>query len=159
MGEDVKVAMDPTPMMKAVFGSAYPECKYEVKEVGDQDGNIINPMTGKPYMPDFATSVKNDQGRFTQGRWVYSNGLTKAEWDKALKEYCPDGYRKKNHRNLDCNGPIKNLRETFVSETFVSETFVLDNSGNKSLKNKILVGVATAGCLLLLRSIGQKKSL
>lgn len=148
MGEDVKVAMDPRPMMSAVFGSAYPECKYEVREVGDQDGNIINPATGKPYMPDFATAVKNDQGQFVQGRWVYSRGLPKSEWEKALKEYCPDGYRKKNHRNFDCKGPIKNLNEKFVSY----------NSTDKTLKNQILVGVATIGCLLILKGMCKRDS-
>lgn len=145
MGEDVKAAMDPRPMMSAVFGTAYPECKYEVREVGDQDGNIMNKATKKLYMDAFESAVRNNQGRFVQGRWVFSQGLTKSEWEKAAKEYCPDGYKKTNHRNLDCNGPIKNLREKF------------ENGSDKNLKNGILVGVALVGSLLLLKGICQKK--
>jgi len=48
--EDIESALDPTPMVSAVFGTGNPVCRYDENEVGDQDGIVKNPSTGKWYV-------------------------------------------------------------------------------------------------------------
>lgn len=136
--EDAKAALNPVPVMEAVFGSGYPNCRFEKRPVGDQDGRIKNPSTGKYYIENPETVVNGQQGR-----WVYSESLTKAQWDQAEKTHCPDGYPKKNHRDMNCNDRLESLQEGFIDDS------------NKKI---ILLGLAIISSLLLLKGIHTKLS-
>lgn len=86
--EDAKDALDPTPILNAAFGSGYPACELVERVVGDQNGQIINPGTGKSYIQDSQTAYKKGDGRFYQKRWVQMKNprgdavfLTKEQYD------------------------------------------------------------------------------
>ena len=99
--EDANDALDPNPMMGAVFGTGYPSCKFVMKKVGDQDGKIQNPATGKYYVDDPA-SVVNQGGSPMQGRWVHDKDLDMDQYNAVPKDYCPNGYPKTSHKDSDC---------------------------------------------------------
>lgn len=99
--EDMKSALDPVPIIGAVFGSGFPSCRFEYKPVGDQDGRIQNSATGAYYIENPETVIQKD-GTSQQGRWVQDKMLDQASWEKAPKTHCPDGFPKRNHRDNDC---------------------------------------------------------
>jgi hypothetical protein len=103
--EDVQEALNPAPVLSAVFGSGYPSCRFEEKPVGDQDGKIQNPAT-KAYYVENPQTVKQKDGRAVQGRWVQDAMLTKDQWEKTPKTHCPDGYPIKNHKDGKCENPL-----------------------------------------------------
>jgi hypothetical protein len=133
--EDAKAALNPEPVLQAVFGSGYPVCRFEKKPVGDQDGRIQNPTTGKYYVENPETVVNGQQGR-----WTYAGNLRKDEFDSAQKTHCPDGYTKRNHRDMNCNDRLESLQEGFTED---------------STKRGILLGAAILGSLLLLKVINK----
>jgi hypothetical protein len=137
--EDAKAALNPTPVLQAVFGSGYPVCRFERRPVGDQDRRIQNPSTGKFYVENPNTVVNGQQGR-----WTYAGSLTKAQWDAAQKTHCPSGYPKRNHRDMNCNDRLESLQEGFSSD---------------STKTAILIGTAVLGSLILLKVIHSKKAI
>lgn len=110
--EDAKGALDPFPVMSAVFGSGFPLCRLESKPVGDQDGNIQNKATGNYYVENPETVVRRD-GRPHQARWVMDRSLDQASWEKAQKTHCPNGLPKKNHRDNDCSKDIISNQQGF----------------------------------------------
>jgi hypothetical protein len=134
--EDAKAALNPTPVLQAVFGSGYPSCRFERRPVGDQDGRIRNPSTGKSYVENPETVVNGQQGR-----WVYAGSLTKDQWDKTPKTHCPSGYPRKNYRDMNCNDRLESLQEGFTED---------------SRKTAILLGIALAGSLVLLKVFHKK---
>ena len=135
--EDAKGALDPRPAMQAVFGSATPQCRWEVRQVGDQAGRIQNPGSGKFYIENPETAY-GQNGQTVQGRWVFDRDLTKDAWENAIKTHCPDGYPKKGHRNGDCNDIVENRSiEAFSNYDKVSK--------------RILLGVAIVGTLMALK--------
>ena len=114
--EDAQSALNPMPVMKAIFGSGYPQCKFEKKEVGDQDGNIQNPTTKDYYIQDYVEgdgTVTKEGNRSYQKRWAYDRDLTQDEWNKAEKTHCADGYRLDNHRDSNCENPLESRAEGF----------------------------------------------
>lgn len=137
--EDAKDALDPRPIANAVFGNAMPQCKWEERPVGDQDGRIQNPQ-GKSYIENPETAVKRDNQSF-QGRWVFDKFIEKDAYENAPKTHCPDGYPKKNHQNGDCSDRIL-VREPFQNK--------------KDSAKGILLGAAILGSLLLLK-FSQRK--
>jgi hypothetical protein len=134
--EDAKEALNPVPIMEAVFGSGYPQCRFEVKPVGDQDGRHINPTTGRSYVENPESVQTNGPTR--QGRWVFDRSLTKAQWDAAPKTHCPDGYRPGNHEANDCNRRLINTNQ----EGFKSQSKQI---------NKVLLATGVIGVLLYLK--------
>ena len=104
--EDAENALDPSPMMSAVFGSGYPSCKYVMQQVGDQDGNIQNTATGKYYIDDPGSVVKQG-GVSMQGKWVHDADLNLDQYNAVPKTHCPDGYPKTNHKDSDCLKPLQ----------------------------------------------------
>jgi hypothetical protein len=151
--EDAKSALNPVPLMKAIFGSGYPLCKLEEKQVGDQDGYIQKRKTldngrlestpSGPYFIDQPESAyKKADGKFYQKRWTYAGDLTEIQWQNAQKTHCPDGFPMKNHRNGRCELPL-------VSS-------VLDGFQSTSNPNtKILLGIAILGSLVTLKYIAK----
>ena len=110
--EDAQSALDPMPIVKTIFGTGFPQCRLEKKEVGDQDGNIKNSATGDYYIQNPETVIK-EGSRSYQKRWSHDRDLTQDEWNKAEKTHCADGYRLDNHRDSNCANPLESLSEGF----------------------------------------------
>ena len=101
MLEDMEHALNPSPIMNALFGSGYPECKLAKDYVvGDAYGRIRDPTTGEDWISD-PDSVVCNNGVCTQTKWIqntdYKNNpisLTKENYDAAKKEYNLNGTEK-----------------------------------------------------------------
>ncbi len=142
--EDAKSALNPIPMVQAIFGSGYPQCRYVVKPVGDQDGRLQN--AGGEYYVEDPESVQMIEGRPHQGRWMFDKSLSKDQWDKAPKTHCPDGYPIKNHINLDCTkGLSRRSMEGFEC------TYKDLVEQRQKVQKQILLGVCVIGGLLLIK--------
>jgi hypothetical protein len=100
MLEDTEDALDPEPLLNAMLGSGYPQCKQVTLEVGDSYGHIADPDDGTQWLdpndPSVATMGPN--GLYQQTAWVqdtdkdgYPINLTKDQWSKQPKKYKPDG--------------------------------------------------------------------
>jgi hypothetical protein len=113
--EDAQAALNPVPIVKALFGSGFPRCRLVEQEVGDQDGVIQNPATGDYYVED-KDSVYKKNGRSYQRRWAYDSDLAQDQWEKEKKTHCPDGYRLENHANEDCKKTLQSRKEGFADE-------------------------------------------
>lgn len=137
--EDAKEALNPIPVMEAVFGSGYPQCRYEVKPVGDQDGRPTNPTSRKSYVENPET-VQMVNRRAQQGRWVFERSLTKQQWDAAPKNFCPDGFRPGNHEGNDCNRRLISTRQ---------EGFLSKSQGNQT--KQILLATGVIGVLFYMK--------
>lgn len=120
MLEDAQSALDPTPVMKSMFGSGRVRCRFVEKEVGDQDGNIQNSATKDYYVSDWERVVQRN-GRSYQKRWAFDSDLTQRQWDKEKKTHCPDGYRIENHTSKDCAKGLTSSREGFeISRSWIN---------------------------------------
>jgi hypothetical protein len=120
--EDAKDALDPKPLMEAVFGSGYPQCRFEVKPIGDQNGRPTNPASGKSYVQN-PESIQMINGVAHQGRWVFEKSLLPNQWKNAPKTHCPDGFRPGNHEGNDCNRRlISTQQEGFESKSQGKQT-------------------------------------
>ena len=69
MIEDVKAALNPTPILQATFGSVYPKCVQVTKSVGDPRGYTTDPVTGDVWV---------------QGDIQYNPGPVQTKWIQAL---------------------------------------------------------------------------
>ena len=105
MMEDVKGALNPMPLLNAMLGSGYPQCKQITRQVGDMNGNIADPVTKEPWIEDPETAEKGDRGLMYQRRWVLDTDrsgmgitLTKKEYDKTKKTMNKDGTPKRSTR-------------------------------------------------------------
>jgi hypothetical protein len=99
MIEDAENALNPSPLINALFGSGYPRCKQVTLPVGDGYGRIEDPDTQEDWIGD-ADSVKpNSAGNgYVQTRWVQDTdrlgnpvNLSRDQWASAPKTYNPDG--------------------------------------------------------------------
>ena len=138
--EDAKDALDPRPLMQAVFSGGSPQCRWEVRQVGDTAGSIQNPSTGKFYIENPETAYQQG-GQTVQGRWVFERTLTRDAWENVPKTHCPDGYPKKNPQNGDCS-------EAIINRSIEAFT---DPLANRKVSTGILLGVAVVGSLLVLK--------
>jgi len=105
MMEDVQGALNPMPLLNAMMGSGYPQCKQITKQVGDTNGLIADPQTKVPWIEDPKTAFK--QGNlYYQTRWVLATNdktglgitLTKQQYDKTPKTMNKDGTPKRAER-------------------------------------------------------------
>lgn len=153
--EDAQSALNPVPLIKSVFGTGYPLCKLEEKEVGDQDGFIrkrkvlengrLESTPTGPFYIDLPETAYKKNGKYYQKRWVWQADLNETQWKNTPKTYCPDGFPIKNHMNGRCELPLVSSQ--------------LDGFQN-SLNNtnvKIMLVVAILGSLVTLKYISQKK--
>lgn len=108
MIEDAKAALNPAPMMNALFGSGYPQCKQVTKQVGDMYGKIRDPSTGEPWIESPETAFSGDGGLMYQTRWIQDTdaqgnpiNLTKDQWAKQPKSFNPDGTPIKRKEGFD----------------------------------------------------------
>lgn len=97
MIEDAENALNPSPLINAMFGSGYPQCKQVTLPVGDAYGRIADPDTGEVWIADPDTATNTGNG-YTQTRWIQdtdSQGnpiyLTRDQWASAPKTFNPDG--------------------------------------------------------------------
>ena len=98
MMEDVQGALNPSPLLNAMLGSGYPQCKSFTGMVGDSYGRIADPDTKTPWIENPESAKRGNNGRMYQTRWVLDtdkdgNGitLTKSQWDKTPKTMNRDG--------------------------------------------------------------------
>lgn len=98
--EDAQAGLNPMPLMNALFGSGYPQCKKETLMVGDSYGQIKDPSTGESWISDPDTATQSG-GVWYQTRWVQDtdrNGrpvnLSHDEWLEAPKTFNADGTEK-----------------------------------------------------------------
>ena len=136
--EDAQSALDPEPLMRAMFGTGYPNCKYEMNQVGDQDGNIQNSATQAYYVENPETVVRNN-GVPMQGRWVYDSDLTSDQYTSVPKTHCPDGFPKKNHKDTDCLKPLQSMKMDSFRDYATSSSHRLAQLGK---------AVGIAACIL-----------
>jgi hypothetical protein len=97
MIEDAKNALNPAPLMNAMFGSGYPQCKQVTRQVGDAYNRIQDPATGDYWITDPDTASFNGS-QYTQTRWIqdnYPNGkpinMDREQWENTEKTYNADG--------------------------------------------------------------------
>jgi len=102
MMEDVKGALNPMPLLNAMLGSGYPQCKQVTLQVGDTNGNIADPATRTPWIEDPGMAFRGQRGLMYQTRWVLdtdSTGigitLNKTQYDKTPKTMNKDGTPKR----------------------------------------------------------------
>lgn len=110
--EDAKSALDPRPILGAVFGSGNVSCRLEKKKVGDQDNRIQNPESKKFYVEDPDTVVY-ENGVPYQSRWIEDTSLTYEEWKSKEKTHCPNGLPKTAYQFDDCLRARKSVNEGF----------------------------------------------
>jgi hypothetical protein len=97
MIEDAENALNPSPLMNAMFGSGYPQCKQVTLQVGDAYGRIRDSDTGEAWIANPNTAVNTGNG-WVQTRWVQDTdrvgnpiNLTRDQWAAAPKTFNPDG--------------------------------------------------------------------
>lgn len=100
MIEDVKRALDPSPLIQSVFGSGYPQCRQVTLQVGDAYGRREDSSTGEKWISDPESAVFRD-GKWYQTKWVQDvtpKGepikLSRDQWIATPKTHLPDGQLK-----------------------------------------------------------------
>jgi hypothetical protein len=95
--EDAKYALDPTPLMDALFSSGYPQCKLVEQQVGDLYGRIYGDDS-ESWIPEPETAYRKSDNLYYQKKWVQDtdrNGnpiyIKKEEWEKTPKKFNADG--------------------------------------------------------------------
>jgi hypothetical protein len=127
--EDAQAALNPFPVINAVVGSGYPQCRLVKKKVGDFDGNVYN--VDGVLLVDPVGLIQESDGNY-QERWIQDRAVTGNprpgetndeqyarsdpiqlaydEWDKAPKTHGE-------------NGCIKDVKATPPSATIVEPAF------------------------------------
>lgn len=109
--EDAQSALDPFPVINAVVGSGYPQCRLVKKKVGDYDGKVYN--VDGVLLVDPVGLIGSGDGPYYQERWIQDREVTGKprpgedadeqyarseaiqlaydEWDKAPKTHTENG--------------------------------------------------------------------
>jgi hypothetical protein len=97
MIEDAENALNPGPLMNAIFGSGYPQCKQVTMAVGDAYGRIMDPDTNEDWIGD-STGLQQSPDGYIQIRWVQDTdrlgnpiNLTREQWAAAQKTFNSNG--------------------------------------------------------------------
>lgn len=99
MLEDAQGALNPGPLMGAIFGSGYPVCEEVTMPVGDANGNIFSSEM-KSWIGSVPDARIVRQNNITYQRaWVQAKDpksgaprtLSREDWEKTPKIYNPDG--------------------------------------------------------------------
>lgn len=88
--EDVKSAANPKPIVNALFGSGYAECKLMEAPVGDEYGRIENQETGESWISDPKTVYYHGKIPY-QKKWVLKRNVDAATYEATPKTQNPDG--------------------------------------------------------------------
>lgn len=73
MLEDAEFALNPMPIINAVVGSGYPQCRLVKKPVGDFDGKVYNVDGVLLVDPE---GLVQEGGRYYQERWIQDRKVT-----------------------------------------------------------------------------------
>jgi len=109
--EDAQSALNPFPVINAVVGSGYPQCRLVRKKVGDNDGKIYN--VDGVLLVDPEGLIGSGNGPYYQEKWIQDRNVTGPnrpgenddehyarsdpiqlaydEWDKAPKTHGDNG--------------------------------------------------------------------
>jgi hypothetical protein len=104
MIEDAERALNPAPLMKALFGSGYAQCEEVTLPVGDARGKIKGD-DGTPWISN-SNKVIYKNGKPFQKRWVYKNDLTREQWNNSPKTMNFDGTPRPRFRRENFQGYI-----------------------------------------------------
>lgn len=105
MLEDAQGALNPMPLMGAVFGSGYPVCQEVEYPVGDAYGNIMSKENQAWISAASSARIsRRPDGKFYQKAWIQATDpktkspvtLSRDAWEKAPKTHNPDGTPKSN---------------------------------------------------------------
>lgn len=104
--EDAQAALNPAPIVDAVFGSGYVKCRSVKLPVGDAQ-NRIRGRDGKEWIRAlYPGDIQYDGSTPTQTRWVMDRQIRQEEFDAEEKVFCPDGSQKASHQDRDCAKPM-----------------------------------------------------
>jgi hypothetical protein len=119
MIEDAENALNPSPLLNALFGSGYPQCKQVTLPVGDAYGKIADPDTGEDWIGDLTNVQPNPNGQgYVQTKWIQDTdrlgnpvNLSRDQWAAAPKTYNPDG--------TPVSSPVKEAFENVMTKPSV----------------------------------------
>jgi hypothetical protein len=138
--EDAKSALDPSPVINAVVGSGYPQCRLMKMKVGDFDGKITN-VDGVLLVDPNGLIIGSD-GAYYQERWIQDRkvpsrrpGETKDQqfmrgdpiqlsydsWNSTPKIYRDNGCL------LDTKSNNESLQPSFCRASAVSKVITLQD--------------------------------
>jgi hypothetical protein len=107
MIEDAQRALNPGPMIQAMFGSAYPRCKQVTLRVGSSMNKIKND-DGKSYVED-PDSVEFKDGVPYQTRWVLDEYVDRDVWEQDQKIFDSDGALRSSGETEGFRGRMREL--------------------------------------------------
>ena len=97
MLEDVQNALNPSPLINAMFGSGYPQCKQVTLPVGDANGRIADAKTQESWITNPETARWNGSS-YVQTRWVQDTdrkgnpiSMDRESWSRVPRTFNPDG--------------------------------------------------------------------
>jgi hypothetical protein len=88
MLEDVGSALDPRPVIGALFNGAYPSCRKVTLPVGDETGRVSDPESGALWV-EGPVEIRN--GKPFQTKWIQDKPISREEWENEAKTMKPDG--------------------------------------------------------------------
>ena len=88
MLEDVEGALNPAPIIGALFNGAYSSCRQVTQPVGDEKGRVSDPDSGDLWV-EGPVVMKN--GMPFQTKWVQDQTLTREQWQSVPKTMKADG--------------------------------------------------------------------
>jgi len=101
MLEDAKHALNPSPLINAMFGSGYPQCKQVTMPVGDAYGRIADGSTKESWITDPKTARWNGSS-YVQTRWVQDTdrkgnpiSMDRETWARTPRTFNADGTPKR----------------------------------------------------------------
>ena len=144
MVEDAKAALDPSPVLNAVFGTGYAKCKKVTMPVGDYKGRLRS-VEGKEWVrPLFPGDIQFRGGKPVQSRWVFDKWMTQEEFKKEydMRQFCADGSTIVNHENNDCSRPLVGKKEGWMD---------LQNTSNASEYGVPVAVLLALGAVLYVR--------
>lgn len=144
--EDAQAALNPMPVVNAVFGSGYAKCKSATMPVGDSRGKIKSD-DGKEWVRAlYPGDIKYSGSMPSQTRWIFDRWITQEEYKREndARTLCPDGTTIANHTGGDCSKPL------IRAEGFVNHSFTPQTPANVSVTTAFVVA-ALAGLYLRFR--------
>jgi hypothetical protein len=142
MLEDAESALNPFPVINAVVGSGYPQCRLVKKPVGDFDGKIYN-VDGVLLVDKEGLIQEN--GRYYQEHWIQDRKVT---GPNRAGENDDDHFRRsdpiqlaydewdKTPKTHNENGCIKDLEKTPLSATIRQPVFCSSKQGFQNYREE-----------------------
>ena len=106
MIEDAENALNPEPLMNALFGSGYPQCKQVTMPVGDSYGRIADSTTGEDWIGE-RDGLQTTNNGYVQTRWIQDTdsggnpvNISRDKWVSEPKTFNPDGSQIKTNESF-----------------------------------------------------------